>query len=668
MSTRRYLDKTGLEEVALHVNSRLKTVTTMPVTADEGAVRLYVGQTTSSFIKGHTYQMRTTLEQRLKFQADEYTYYMTEAGDITTTAPASYSPQVEDVPTVDEATGATIVYMAGNNALVQRIGDEVSTITVDFNKIKSHVVPWWTAGAATGSYNPYTVRNVTLISLTEWVDITPSGSIITAASSADLLTAWTQMDEDSTAIVDVTTAFALNDDYDIPVGRHFLLKGSNADKTTLWTNDGRIFSATLEASVLVWTELHDDSKLSKVNELPLNPSVGDTVLYNGTTGTETEGHVYKYKDLTEHFTGAEVDGAFYDMNGNAISTPTDPEYSTSITVSAGGYELYVDNTAGKLFAKKTEDDTTYSVTINNDGTFTAGDSYTPESSVAAVAGNIATWSVEEFGWVDLESVPDASRIEYDNTESALTADNVQDAIDEVNDRVSSLPSAFIPKGTVAFESLPALTDAQIGWTYNVSNGFTTTSDFVEGVGKVYTAGQNVAVVEPEEGVKKWDVFSGELNDFETSWTGTRAEWEALTSEVQSKYKIVNFTDDTAEGGAVVVDAVENGNLNPVTSNAVALAIGGIITPASVSRTGAVASGWIPITLPAGVTSAKIIAGSKAGKAPVAATGDCYLNHEISVDSDANSIWAIPIGDFNTAFPTMNITDGDVAIIKIELTY
>lgn len=176
MSLRKYLDETGLEEVALHVNSRLKTVAEMPVTSSLGAVRLYVGETTASFIKGHTYQMRTTLEQKLQFSADTTTYFMTQDGTITDVAPTSYSPQIEGIPVTDPETGAELVYMAGNNALVQRLGSDVNTITVDFNKIKSSVMPWWTAGAATGSYNPYTIRNVKLVSITEWVDITPVAS------------------------------------------------------------------------------------------------------------------------------------------------------------------------------------------------------------------------------------------------------------------------------------------------------------------------------------------------------------------------------------------------------------------------------------------------------------------------------------------------------------
>ena len=57
---KKYLDQIGLQDVASHVNTRLKTVTTMPVSADNGAVRLYVGTTDSTYTQGHIYQYNTT--------------------------------------------------------------------------------------------------------------------------------------------------------------------------------------------------------------------------------------------------------------------------------------------------------------------------------------------------------------------------------------------------------------------------------------------------------------------------------------------------------------------------------------------------------------------------------------------------------------------------------
>lgn len=53
---KKYLDETGLAQVATHVNSRLKTVTVMPSTASDGAIRMFCGEDTANYLKGHTYQ------------------------------------------------------------------------------------------------------------------------------------------------------------------------------------------------------------------------------------------------------------------------------------------------------------------------------------------------------------------------------------------------------------------------------------------------------------------------------------------------------------------------------------------------------------------------------------------------------------------------------------
>lgn len=52
------------------------------------------------------------------------------------------------------------------------------------------------------------------------------------------------------------------------------------------------------------------------------------------------------------------------------------------------------------------------------------------------------------------------------------------------------------------------------------------------------------------------------------WHGTLAEWEALSATEKAKYDQAEVIDDDT-GVPVVVDKVESGNLNPVTSNAVA---------------------------------------------------------------------------------------------------
>lgn len=52
------------------------------------------------------------------------------------------------------------------------------------------------------------------------------------------------------------------------------------------------------------------------------------------------------------------------------------------------------------------------------------------------------------------------------------------------------------KGSVAFASLPAtLTASMDGYVYNITDDFTTDSRFIEGAGKKYNAGANIAVAD-----------------------------------------------------------------------------------------------------------------------------------------------------------------------------
>lgn len=60
----------------------------------------------------------------------------------------------------------------------------------------------------------------------------------------------------------------------------------------------------------------------------------------------------------------------------------------------------------------------------------------------------------------------------------------------------------------------------------------------------------------------------DLSDYKTTFVGTSAEWNALSAEDKAKYILVNLTDDKESLGSEVVDAVTDGVLNPVTSNAV----------------------------------------------------------------------------------------------------
>ena len=73
-------------------------------------------------------------------------------------------------------------------------------------------------------------------------------------------------------------------------------------------------------------------------------------------------------------------------------------------------------------------------------------------------------------------------------------------------------SAYHPAGSVDYVSeLPSPSADYLGYVYDITQDFTTTSDFKEGAGKRYPAGSNIAIVDvgtPESPSYKYDVLSG----------------------------------------------------------------------------------------------------------------------------------------------------------------
>ena len=81
----------------------------------------------------------------------------------------------------------------------------------------------------------------------------------------------------------------------------------------------------------------------------------------------------------------------------------------------------------------------------------------------------------------------ANFVSFANAETLMTA---------IGQKFSNLEGAYVFRGSVTFANLPStLTKTMIGYVYNVSNQFTTDARFVEGAGKKYAAGTNVAVAD-----------------------------------------------------------------------------------------------------------------------------------------------------------------------------
>lgn len=119
----------------------------------------------------------------------------------------------------------------------------------------------------------------------------------------------------------------------------------------------------------------------------------------------------------------------------------------------------------------------------------------------------------------------------------------------------SFSGALRPMGTVAFANLPALSEADGGSMYNISDQFTTTAEFKEGAGNTIPAGANV--YKTEDG--KWDVLAG------TPVTGVKgsaeSEYRRGNVDITAENVGLGNVDNTADSAKSVKYAASAGNVN-----------------------------------------------------------------------------------------------------------
>lgn len=154
-----FLDYAGLQNVAGQVNSRLKTVSNMPAGASNGAIRLYVGPTTSSYTKGHTYQYDfgpSTLYGCYRQEMEGTYYYAYSLGTGT--------PSVGDTFYVTMTTPLTPSSNPPTNTW------EVTAYDASTQTVQLH-------GDPDEEYTRYSEGDVTLAGPGTWTDITPTSSV-----------------------------------------------------------------------------------------------------------------------------------------------------------------------------------------------------------------------------------------------------------------------------------------------------------------------------------------------------------------------------------------------------------------------------------------------------------------------------------------------------------
>lgn len=160
----------------------------------------------------------------------------------------------------------------------------------------------------------------------------------------------------------------------------------------------------------------------------------------------------------------------------------------------------------------------------------------------------------------------AKKTEIPTKVSQLTNDSNYQTGTQVEEAIAAqIGAAYRPQGSITFAELPAATKANLGKVYNISDGFTTTVDFVEGAGKKFKAGADVGIIELDgetEGSKvyKYNVFANfvDTSDLMNKITGGTAD--ALVKQDANGQLV-----DTGVAAADVVTKVTGGTTGNLVS-------------------------------------------------------------------------------------------------------
>lgn len=164
--------------------------------------------------------------------------------------------------------------------------------------------------------------------------------------------------------------------------------------------------------------------------------------------------------------------------------------------------------------------------------------------------------------------------------TGLSAETVEGALAELLGKITAIPSAIIPKGTRTFSQLAPSTDlvaGSLGFMWNISDAFTTTSDFAEGSGKSVAAGSNVYVANvgtAAEPSYKYDIFAGpiDLSGYALksemsveAGTGANADKTTITLKTGTSATVLTTHQDIS-GKADKVTSATSGNFAGLDGN------------------------------------------------------------------------------------------------------
>ena len=291
-------------------------------------------------------------------------------------------------------------------------------------------------------------------------------------------------------------------------------------------------------------------------------------------------------------TGTETNNAKYYAEQAGTSATSASDSATTATAQAG----IATTQAGIAITKAGEAATSESnaLTYSQNAATSAGNAYTSESNAHAseLAASSSADDAEGFSITAGEKATEASGYATSASTSAtnagVSANNAQTWAEGTDEQVSVLGgeksskgwadrakeiaegigSIYKPAGSIAFESLPALSSDIQGNVYNITNDFTTTSDFVEGAGKSYPAGTNVVCIDIGSGVYKWDVLAGIVDLSGYVPTSRTVNGKALSSDISLNASDVGaqpagnyMTTDTVQAVGAGATKTFNGRVN-----------------------------------------------------------------------------------------------------------
>lgn len=280
------------------------------------------------------------------------------------------------------------------------------------------------------------------------------------------------------------------------------------------------------------------------------------------------------------------------------------------------YSAIIGGTYGKAYGRRDLITGNYNTAYGNN-TFICGTRNTAKASSAFVGGyyNIADYHYQsvlglcndnkestlfEIGngtyetktdadgkaYIDITSRKNAFEVYLDGHAELQvqgTTDNSVVIKKYLNDTIASqVSSVYKAKGSIAsISALAAPSKAYEGFVYNIETEFTTTANFVEGVGKKFSAGTNVVCVNTTGTTYKWDVLAGmiDLTNYATKsdLSGKQATLVSGTNiKTINGQSLLGSGNITIEGGGgttvTVDDDLSDTSTNPVQNKVITTAI------------------------------------------------------------------------------------------------